>query len=340
MIGPDIPKYLLEKKQRQERQSPVVELDEAEADEEVVQDVVREDPVGPSISAEVLAKRRQERSKEEEKPSAPSPPAANDDKDDDPDAFAPALPPDLLQARSKQNSTTSTSSGNGSERRRRRAPAGPALPSRYDDGDDIVGPSLPTNYNPEKDVVRSAVADIEERALRSKEAMEAEKAEAANPTKKIQREDWMLLPPEVDYLRGADSSKSRGFSTSNLSAREKDRSVWTDTPADKEKNREKRKRSEEQDLSLKYSKHDQEVRQNVQRHNMTERSKSLVELHREKGRNKKRKETEDVASRPFDREKDLLNAPKRGMDKRQKQEMLKSARELGGRFGSGSSSFL
>ena len=73
---------------------------------------------------------------------------------------------------------------------------------------------------------------------------------------------------------------------------------------------------------------------------MTERSKSLVELHREKGRNKRRTETEDAASRPFDREKDLLNAPKRGMDKRQKQEMLKSARELGGRFGSGSSSFL
>ncbi|KAI9278699.1 hypothetical protein BDA99DRAFT_531444 [Phascolomyces articulosus] len=349
MIGPDIPKHLLEKKkQQQQEQQSVIELDEADADEEVVQDVVRDnDSVGPSIPPELLAKRRQERSQVEEEPAAV---AATEEGDEDPDAFAPALPPDLLEARKQQkaeksNNDTSSSSGSG---RRRRAPAGPALPSRYDNDDDeyVVGPSLPTNYNPEQDAVRSAVQDIEERAKRSKEAMEAEKS-GATSEKKVERPEWMLLPPEVDFLRGADSSRSRGFSSSNLTEKEKDRSVWTDTPADKERRRNlKRKQAEEEAKAgpslppPKYSRHEQELKQNISQHNMMERPKSLVELHREQGRKNRKKETEDVASRPFDREKDLLNGPKKGMDKRQKQELLKSARELGGRFGSGSSSFL
>lgn len=69
-----------------------------------------------------------------------------------------------------------------------------------------------------------------------------------------------------------------------------------------------------------------------------ERPKSLMEIHKEM--KKKRSEpVEDVASRPFDREKDLI-AP-RPMNRKQKNELLKQSRELGGRFGHGQgSSFL
>lgn len=76
----------------------------------------------------------------------------------------------------------------------------------------------------------------------------------------------MLVPPEVDYLRHgksnwlqdlehialkrnkkkADSSRSRTFSTRGLTEAERDRSVWTDTPADRER-KAKRKREEEEE---------------------------------------------------------------------------------------------
>ncbi|KAI9499173.1 hypothetical protein BDB00DRAFT_866660 [Zychaea mexicana] len=360
MIGPDIPKQLLKKKPQQ--QEPAVELDETEADEEVVQDVTPTlDPVGPAIPPELLTKKRQERTNQEgtheteEKPStSPVPPASaaaaedNNVDNDDPDAFAPALPPDLLEARKKQtqgknvNSTSGSGSGSG---RRRRAPAGPALPRAFEAeaDDDVVGPILPSNYNPEQDAVRSAVADIEERARLSKEAMDAEKAAAKE--KKVERPEWMLVPPEVDFLRNADSSRSRGFNTSNLSEKERDRSVWTETPADKERKRSgKRKQVEEEQtpsaLPSRYSRREQDMLQNIQQHNMMERPKTLMELHQEKGRKKRKEDGEDASSRPFDREKDFLKGPSRPMDRRKKQDMIKGARELGGRFGSGSSSFL
>ncbi|KAI8144701.1 hypothetical protein BJV82DRAFT_605918 [Fennellomyces sp. T-0311] len=321
MIGPEIPKKLLEKKQTERSEEDSV--------------------AGPAIPPELLAKRRQERSQQEETafvgpaipPQQQEEPPTHDDSDD-PDAFAPALPPDLLEERRKQKERESAGGP-----RRRRAPVGPSMPRPYEEEeDDVVGPVLPTDYNPEQDSVRSAIADIEERARKSKEAMDAEKAGAGK--QKIERDEWMLVPPEVDYLRNADSSRSRSFNPSNLTEKERDRSVWTDTPADRDRKRkDKRKQTEDQPLPPpKYSRHEEELRQNIQYHNMKERPKSLMELHKEQAK-KNRKEVEDVKSRPFDREKDLLNAP-RPMDRRRKDDMLKKARELGGRFGSGSSSFL
>ena len=54
--------------------------------------------------------------------------------------------------------------------------------------------------------------------------------------------------------------------------------MWTDTPADKEKKRsEKRKQAEEHgSVPLKYSKHDQEVRQNVHKHNVNKNTYNLI----------------------------------------------------------------
>lgn len=170
-----------------------------------------------------------------------------------------------------------------------------------------------------------------------------EEAKHGDKNKKIERGEWMLVPPEIDYLRGADSSRSRGFNQRNLSSAERDRSVWTDTPAERER---KQRGQESQDaanassrpLPPVHSRYDEDIRRNVQQYNNTERAKSLMEIHREMG-GRKRKEQEDVTSRPFDREKDFLKSS-RPMDKRQKKEMMKKVGELGNRFGSGSSSFL
>ncbi|KAL1933912.1 hypothetical protein VTP01DRAFT_8002 [Rhizomucor pusillus] len=325
--------------------------------------------IGPAIPQELLEKKRatrneeeqggEEEEEEEQKPTEEIPaadqPDATNDNDDDPDAYAPALPPDLLEARRQQKEEQRASASTASQaedqpgRRRRRAPVGPTMPSAIPqprEEEEVIGPVLPSNYNPEKDALESRIAEIEERARQSREAMDAAKDESK--TKKVERPEWMIKPPEIDYLRNADSSRSRGFIGTQMTEAEQDRSVWTDTPAERErklKEAEKRKREEDAGLirpsaniSPQVDPKEMEVKRAVEYHNAVERPKSLMEIHREKRRKTKGESVEDVASRPFDREKDLL-APRK-MDRKQRKELLEKSRELDSRFGSGSSSFL
>ncbi|KAI9320436.1 hypothetical protein BX666DRAFT_2024093 [Dichotomocladium elegans] len=328
MIGPEIPKEILEKKQQQQHDAgsepsspshpPPLEND-GDASNAV--------SVGPVIPPELLARKRQQQESVETD-------EKEDNDSDDADAYAPALPPDLLEERRKRNAAQQPSE------RRRRAPVGPALPSSaydldHNDDDDIVGPVLPSDYNREEASVRSTIEDIEERARKSREAMDESRSNAKSD--KIERPEWMLVPPEIDYLRGADSSRSRGFNTSSLSAKERDRSVWTDTPADRERKRKSDHRKDDSGHHI--SQKDRETRQNIDQYNASKRAKTLMEIHKEMG-GRRRTEQEDAASRPFDREKDFLNAPRRKVDRHQRDEMLKRAGELGSRFGSSRSSFL
>ncbi|ORY97231.1 hypothetical protein BCR43DRAFT_513662 [Syncephalastrum racemosum] len=302
--------------------------------------------IGPSIPEHLLkAKREREEKETEEAQEAQTPPADStpqdqeeDDDGDDADAFAPALPPDLLEARQKQKQNQE------SQPKRRVGPVGPTLPpglqrsyhqgnTDEDDDDYVVGPSLPSNYDPEQESKRSAIAAIEARAQQSREAMDEAARDAKS--KKVERDEWMLLPPEIDYLRNADSSKSRGFNNRQLSESERDRSIWTDSPAERERKRKAAMMEEPED-----------PRQQQQRPApkpaapppvvVESRGKTLVEIHKELAKNKKlkRKEDEDDPSkRPFDREKDLMAA--RPMNRKTKQDLLKSSYELGGRFNRG-----
>lgn len=165
--------------------------------------------IGPSIPEHLLkAKREREEKETEEKQETEAPPSEsppNDreaDDDDDADAFAPALPPDLLEARQKQKQTHEP------QPKRRAGAVGPTLPpglqrsyleENADDDDDVVGPRLPSNYDPEQESKQSAIAAIEARAQQSREAMDEAARDAKS--KKVERDEWMLLPPEIDYLR-------------------------------------------------------------------------------------------------------------------------------------------
>ncbi|KAF7728538.1 hypothetical protein EC973_005942 [Apophysomyces ossiformis] len=312
MIGPEIPAHLLKRKQ-------AIQEDNDNDGGQLEGDVAAENAsIGPVIPTELLQKRQKEQSEVVEAV-----------EEDDAAAYAPELPPDLLEARKK-----TTAEGP----RRRRQPVGPSLPSAAaafdEDEDDIIGPTLPSNYNPEESAVRSVMDDIEQRARRSKEQLE----NPDNKQQKVERPEWMMLPPEVDYLKHASSGKSRTFSKRQLTEKEQDRSVWTDTPAEKERKLREGATGSQAGVEGRYRAREAEVQEQVQRYNMSQRPESLMEIHK-KQKKKDRVEVEDVRKRPFDREKDVLGSY-RPMDKRQKKDLLRQSGELGSRFGRGSSSFL
>ncbi|KAG0167779.1 hypothetical protein DFQ30_005669 [Apophysomyces sp. BC1015] len=303
MIGPEIPSHLLRKGQGNKEDDEHFNVESAAEDNTAI---------GPVIPAELLNKRQNEQTEAED----------DADADADADAYAPALPPDLLEARQKV-----TSEGP----RRRRQPVGPSLPvtAYAEDDDEVIGPALPSNYNPEELAVKSAIVDIEERARRSKEHLEK-----PDEPQKIERPEWMLLPPEVDYLKQATTGKSRTFSNRQLDPKERDRSVWTDSPAEKlRKLQEGSTGNQQGDETGGYNARDTEIYGK-----MSERAESLMQMHKKK-RKSTRVEVEDVRNRPFDREKDVLGGYK-PMDKKQKKDFLRQSNELGSRFGRGSSSFL
>ncbi|KAK3511113.1 hypothetical protein QTP70_031459 [Hemibagrus guttatus] len=168
----------------------------------------------------------------------------DDDDDDDDGFFGPALPPGYQ----KQDSSPE------------RLPVlGPALPpgfkrQQHDDEDEdeeegegrgILGPALPPGYKAEsssseeedgdmfgpmpcKGEVQSSVAlDFERRAKRMKDRLLGREDEPEKP----QRESWMMeLPPELQHV----GLEARTFKKRS-GPENKDRSIWTDTPADRER---------------------------------------------------------------------------------------------------------
>ncbi|KAI8331838.1 hypothetical protein BC941DRAFT_437664 [Chlamydoabsidia padenii] len=262
--------------------------------------------IGPSIPAHLVKNQEQE-------------PEQDDVNEDDlADEFMPALPPDLLP-------TTTT----------KRRTMGPQLPTgatthEYDDDDDdTIGPALPSQYDIDQAALSSTVAAIEDRAKQKELAINKERS----GEKKVERPEWMLAPPNVDYLKNASNGRSRTFNQRTVDAAKQDTSSWTDTPADKAN-----KQQEQQSSSLRPDQRptraEMELRKKVDNHNKSERSMSLLELHRmnNKNKNKKRKDEDDPSKRPFDREKDLMGT--RQMNKKQKAELLEKSNEWSDRFSS------
>ncbi|RCH92762.1 hypothetical protein CU098_009015 [Rhizopus stolonifer] len=364
MIGPDIPKELLEKKRQNEAEIEVSLSDEeldvpagplipahllkqrqanAMADQDVmgpstplpktagpeipahlleekrnnVDEIAISDGddnmAGPAIPPHILEKRKQQ--KEEEKEEV------------DPDEFAPALPPDLLAQRQQQQ-VTEPQAG-----KRRRRPVGPSFPTgplpSEQDNNDIVGPSLPTNYDPEQESKYSAIQAIEERAQTKSD--------------KVERPEWMIMPPEIDYLKAAQSGKSRQFSNRTMTDTERDNTGWVETPAERERRLQEEQKSGgkrkavEQDPAV--IRAEIEMRRNVQEYNMQTRPMTLLEMHKQNRKKAKNlSAVEDVTKRAFDREKDLLGGKR--LDKKQKNQLFQSSSDLGSKFGYGKSSFL
>lgn len=261
----------------------------------------------------------------------------DDDDDDDDGFFGPALPPGFK----KQDDSPP------------RPIIGPALPPGFmkstqknDKGrenpgqvssffnseeaesgedEDIVGPMPakgPVNY--------SVTTEFEKRAQRMKEKLTKGDDDSSKP---ITRESWMTeLPPEMkDFGLGPRTFKRRADDKSG------DRSVWTDTPADRE-----RKAKEIQEARKSFSKKNEEnilsgrdkrLAEQVSSYNESKRSESLMDIHHKKLKNKAAEDKNKHQERiPFDRDKDLkVNR----FDEAQKKALIKKSRELNTRFSHG-----
>uniref|UniRef100_A0A8C6SGQ8 GPALPP motifs-containing protein 1 n=1 Tax=Neogobius melanostomus TaxID=47308 RepID=A0A8C6SGQ8_9GOBI len=262
-------------------------------------------------------------------------------KDEDDGFFGPALPPGFKKQQGSPEKTPDSV-------------IGPALPPGFrrlshDDGEeegedqaDLSGPALPPGYQPQtsssedEDVIgpmpsdgpihNSVALDIERRAQRMKDKLTGNDAPGL-PT----RESWMTeLPPELQHIGlGARTFKKR-------SGPEKgDRSIWTDTPADRErKDRErlegKNKGEKDKDSAPQLSRKDIEMAEKVSKYNESKRAESLMSLHTKKMKEKtSEKADQPVERRPFDRDADLqVNR----FDDAQKERLLKKSQELNTRF--------
>ncbi|KAJ8253364.1 hypothetical protein GJAV_G00212110 [Gymnothorax javanicus] len=209
--------------------------------------------------------------------------------------------------------------------------SGPALPPGYraeasssDEGeedDDVIGP------RPAKGEVQSSVAqDFERRAQKMKEKLTGD-----DGPEQLSRETWMTeLPPELQHIGlGARTFKKRS------GPENKDRSIWTDTPADRERKARERLEGKRNDKDQEaatpcISQKDLQMAEKVSKYNEQKRGESLVSMHTKK---MKQAESEGrgkpAERRPFDRDMDLqVNR----FDEAQKRSLLKKSQELNTRF--------
>lgn len=257
--------------------------------------------------------------------------------------FGPALPPGFRKQQSSPE----------------RPPVlGPALPPGFrraayenddedndgEDGEDFPGPALPPGYQaessssneedeevigpmPSKGPVEDSVAlDFERRARKMKDKLTGD-----NEPEVLARETWMTeLPPELQHIGlGARTFKKKS------GPENKDRSIWTDTPEDRERKireriEKKNKGEPEEDIVPQVSQKEMEMAKKVSKYNESKRAESLVNMHSKKMKEKaKEKADGPVERRPFDREEDLqVNR----FDEAQKQRLLKKSQELNTRF--------
>lgn len=265
-----------------------------------------------------------------------------DEDEDDEGFFGPALPPGYQKQESSPD----------------RPPVlGPALPPGFkkqhhededdeeDEGSGVVGPVLPPGYQAEDsssegeddetfgpmpargDAQSSVASDFEKRAKRMRDKLLGLDEEP----EELKRESWMTeLPPELQHIGlGARTFKKRS------GPENKDRSIWTDTPADRERKARERQEAKEKGLPAKeetprLSQKDIDMAEKVSKYNESKRAESLLSMHTKK---MKRKADEDskkpVERRPFDRDADLqVNR----FDEAQKKALLKKSQELNTRF--------
>jgi len=234
------------------------------------------------------------------------------------DDYGPVLPPHLQQSCKTDASTVIAPQENNSN----------------DDSDsdgEMIGPRMveSTGKLSREDIVK----EFESRSLKMKDKLEGK------DVKEVQRESWMLeLPEEKANSFGLGA---RTFSRKGVPEKGKDRSIWTDSPADKERKlREGGAVSNESEEPPTVNYRDIEMAKVSQELKKKRGSESLMEMHDKKIQKKKK---EDIANgmkeerRPFDRETDLqVNR----FDDAVKKNMLKAAAKMNDRFSSGNQKFL
>ncbi|KAJ3967878.1 hypothetical protein EV361DRAFT_456923 [Lentinula raphanica] len=275
--------------------------------------------------------------------------------DESEDDYTPALPPDMIPSSSK--SSTSSSSHFPSYRPPTTSDFKPTYNASYDSDDDDIGPKpLPSNsVLPTVDPVAEFIAKEERRKERIKEEEEEKK-------KGPKREEWMLVPPsQGDLLAKLDPSKltkprqfARTTPASNTTSKSSGPSnLWTETPAERQqrladevmgkKRPATRVAAEEETLDSKRRRlAEEDVRKGVQEHTRRVRGAALIDSHIEKEAEERRARGGKFGA---DDEKDLgiwdhgrdMAVSGRLMDDSKRNKMIKEAKSLGDRFGSGSS---
>jgi len=356
MIGPDLPAHLLASSSARPTESEEKEGQDAST-------------IGPTIPTHLGSSARSPtpdaEPNEEHGPAAvgpaiPSdlasrprlhPPPEDDDGDDDEEEedYAPALPPDMIAARAPGAALSAKSVSATGKR-----VAGPALPlhlasrrSAYDedDEDDDYGPTpLPSGFALRE---KSGVEEFLEREERRKKQLE----EASKP-KALKREEWMLVPPsQSDLLGSIDPTRikrPRKFAATAQTPRDADASLWTETPAERQQRiadevAGKRRRvtdvsapspEEERELRKK-RRYEEEVRRGVEEHTKKVRGGTLVDRH---ARTSTSKEQDDDDEPPviWDHSRDMALSG-RLVDDKTRDKVIREARGLGDRFGSGKS---
>ncbi|XP_020827157.1 GPALPP motifs-containing protein 1 [Phascolarctos cinereus] len=262
-----------------------------------------------------------------------------DDDDDDDGFFGPALPPGFKkQDDSPQRPIIGPALPPGFNNRAQKAgenrddlgePASSSFNSEgtesSEDEEAIIGP-MPTKGP----VDYSVTKEFEWRAQRMKEKLTKGDDDGSRP---VTRESWMTeLPPELKgFGLGPRTFKRRADDKSG------DRSVWTDTPADKERKakeaQEAKKQTGKSEEDRVLSGRDKRLAEQVSSYNDSKRSESLMDIHHKKLKNKTTEEkNKPQERRPFDRDQDLkVNR----FDEAQKKALIKKSRELNSRFSHG-----
>ncbi|KAL4254929.1 GPALPP motifs-containing protein 1-like protein [Abortiporus biennis] len=336
MIGPEIPAHIL-----QTRRS-VTPFDDNNSDQE--QGPSPPEPqtsIGPAIPPQLLNS------------STTPPPSKNgtnskqpEEEEEEEDDYVPALPPDLLAARSGPQPQPQGP---------KRPVAGPSFPpsiaqhrQKYDDDDDDddYGPQpLPAGVVVEQS---DGVREFLEKEERRRKLIE----EAAKP-KALKREEWMLVPPSSSDLLGSIDptklNKPRQFARSAAPQRNVDTTLWTETPAERQQRLAdevsgKRRRivnadpdslADEDHDARKKRRKEEEVRRGVEEYTRKNRGGALVEQHSSKLATDP-KDKEEGPPVIWDHSRDM-GVGGRLMDDKTRDKFIKEARGLGDRFGTGRS---
>ncbi|KAI9099866.1 hypothetical protein DFS34DRAFT_592759 [Phlyctochytrium arcticum] len=266
-----------------------------------------------------------------------------DTSDSEADGFLPALPPHLA-ARRKEQKQQQQQQQQGSARQGGRRVPGPAMPppagyqppppvNDSDSEDDYAPKPLPSHVNLEEEDLKQRIAAVEERDREAREAEERRKR-----PEKLERGDWMLIPPEPSRLPAdLGSMTSRQFRKSAAGSGDVDQSGWTETPQERAKRGVEKRKRPAADEPRELTAEERKTKQFVEEYNEKKRGKSLMDEHMGKVATSRSYEEEDISKRKFDREKDFAT---RRIDTKKRSEMVDQARKLDSKFGHGRKTFL
>ncbi|KAF8816919.1 hypothetical protein BYT27DRAFT_7247809 [Phlegmacium glaucopus] len=329
-IGPALPSHLLNHKKPSETGPQIP------AQQQSTFNIYDDDDDGPKPATVTIG------------PSIPpefskAPQSRIDDDDDDDDG--PDLPPHLRKGHQEEAGPSIPIPGPSTGKRQ----VGPTFPSyaptydpttyhddEDDEDDDDFGPKpLPAGMQHQQ---TDAVKEFIEREEKRRKLAE----DAAKP-KSLQRDEWMLVPPSSSSLLGnldPTKLKARQFSRGSAPVNNKDNSLWTETPAERQQRLAdevsgKKRRvtdapiDEDTTGAIKRRKQDEErIKRGVDEYTKKRRGPALVDQHAAT----KKPEEKDPAI--WDHARDM-GLGGRLMDDDKRKKMLKEAKGLGDRFGSG-----